>query len=148
MKKLICVMAAAAMSILCLLTACNFTSNYADSLGTTKAESTSKVEEMMRFLADGDLDSALSLMYPGVAETAKDAAAQMRDYLAGRKVTKLNQKSVSVSTSTGTSGKSRRESAAFQAVLEDGTTIYLSTAYCSDDSGDGFASFQIVLGVV
>ena len=147
MKRLICVLAAA-MSILCLLTACNLTTHVADSYGMAVAESTSKVEKMMSALADDDLDTALSLMHPSVAETTADAVAQMRDYLAGRKVTELNQRSVNISTSAGTAGKSSREAATFQVVLEDGTKIYLSTAYYSDDLGEGFASFQIVLGVV
>ena len=146
MKKLTCALAVV-MCVLCLLTACNFTANVADSFGGA-AESTPKVEKMMQALADGDLDSDLSLMYPSVAEGAGDAVAQMRDYLAGREVAELNQISGNIHTSTGTSGKSSQESAVFQAVLEDGTEIYLSTAYYTDNSGEGFASFQIVLGVV
>ena len=147
MRRFICVLAAA-MSILCLLTACNFTTHLADSYGMAVAERTSKVEKMMSALADDDLDTALSLMHPGAAEATADAVAQMRDYLAGRKVTELNQRSVNVSTSAGTAGKSSRESATYQAVLDDGTEIYLSAAYYTDASGEGFVSFQIVLGVV
>lgn len=145
MKKRICVLAVV-MNILCLLTACNFTTTSMIDNRTTAISP--KVEEMMEALAGGNVDSALALMHPTVAEGAEDAVAEMCEYLAGRKAAQLNQKSVNVNTSTGTSGKSRQETATFQVELEDGTEIYISAAYRTDAAGEGFASFQIVLGVV
>lgn len=146
MKRWICTFTAVAL--LCLLSACSFTTNFSDSTGNSKMQTAAKVEEMMTALAGDDMDTALSLMHPEVAGNSEAAIAQMRDYLAGRKMSELNQMGVSVNTSTGTSGQTRREEATFQVIFEDETEVYLSAAYYSDNSGEGFASFQLVLGVV
>ena len=55
---------------------------------------------------------------------------------------------ITVNTSAGTSGNVRQERVNYQVTLTDGAVIYLNVAYLSNNQGTGFASFQIVLGVV
>lgn len=146
MKKLLCLLLAAAL--LLTLTACNFTSNFHDNLGVTEAQCTGQVEEMLQELAEADLAAALEKMHPGVADRAENGLEQLRDYMEGRKVLKLNLQGVSRNTSSGSAGKVEQEQAAFQVVLSDGTIIYISAVYRTDNDGAGFVSFQLVLGVV
>lgn len=132
----------------CLLSACNFTTNFSDTMGVTSAESTAKVEQMLQALVDGDTDAALALMHPDAADSAGDPIAQMSGFLAGRTVAEMNQTGVRVNTSTGSAGKTRQEVTNFQVILGDGTEIYVAATYYSDNAGEGFISFQLVLGVV
>ena len=146
MKKLSC-FALVLLILLGCLTACSFTQNMSGALADT-AEATPKVEEMMLALAEERVSDAKALMYPQVAETSDNAIAQMSAYLAGREASSMELKSINVSTSAGTSGKSRQERIAYQVTLTDGAVIYLNVVYRSDNGGTGFASFQLVLGVV
>ena len=148
MKKRICV-AIALLMVMCCLTACNlnFNSNLSGAAGG-KMQATSKVEDMMAAMAENRLEDAEALMHKSVANNSSNSIAQMSAFLACRKVAKMEQKGINVITSTGTSDKVRQEQASFQVELEDGTTIYLSATYLSNQAGEGFISFQIVLGVV
>ena len=112
------------------------------------AESTEKVEQMLQALADGDTQTALTLMHPESVDRAEDRIDQMSDFLAGRTVTEMNRMGLRVNTSTGTAGKVRQEATNFQVILEDGTEIHIAATYCSNKAGEGFVSFQLVLGVV
>lgn len=132
----------------CLLTGCSFTTNYSDNMGKTAAESREKVENMMQALAEGDTDAALALMHPDALDKAGSFMDQMCDFLAGRAVAEMEQAGVRVNTSTGTAGKSRQETTNFQVRLEDGTEIYVAATYYSNNAGEGFVSFQLVLGIV
>lgn len=135
------------LTVIGCLTACNFTSNMSGMIAGD-AQAASKVENMMTALAENRLEDAKALMHPSVAGRSDDPIAQMSAFLAGRKVTELQQTGINVHTSTGTAGKTRQESASFQLTLDDGTTIYLAATYLSNNAGEGFVSFQIVLGVV
>lgn len=146
MKKLICISLVLLVLFGCL-TACNFTQNMSGALAGT-AEATPKVEEMMLALAEDRAADAKALMHPQVAATSDNAIAQMSAYLAGREASSMELKSVNVSTSAGTAGKSRQERIAYQVTLSDGAVIYLNVVYLSDNGGAGFASFQLVLGVI
>ena len=146
MKKLICLSLVLTVLFFCM-TACNFTQNVSGSIAG-KAEFTPKVEEMMKALAEIRTDDAKALMHPQVAETSDQAIAQMSDYLEGREVSSMQLTNINVRTSTGTSGRTKQEQAAYRINLNDGTTIYINTVYFSDDTGAGFSSFQLVLGVV
>lgn len=146
MKRLCAVVAM--LLTLCLLTGCNFTTNFSDNVGMTSAESREKVEEMLQTLMDGDMDAALALMHPEAVAKAENPIAQMSDFLAGRTVAEMNQTGVRVNTSTGTAGKTRKEVTNFLVRLEDGTEIHIAATYYSDNAGEGFVSFQLVLGVV
>lgn len=146
MKKTICFTLVLLVLLSCL-TACNFTQNMSGALAGD-AEATPKVEAMMAALADNSTADAKALMHPQVAERSDDAIAQMCAYLAGRKASAIEMKSINVNTSTGTAGKTRQERVAYQVTLTDGAVIFLNTVYLSSDQGNGFASFQIVLGVV
>ena len=146
MKKLLCLLLLPAL--LLTLTACNFSTNFHDNLGVTEAQCTDQVEQLLQALTEDDLAAALETMHPGTADWAESGLEQLRDYLAGRKVLKLNLQGVSRNTSSGSSGKVEQEQAAFQAVLADGTVCYISAVYRTDKDGAGFVSFQLILGVV
>ena len=146
MKKIICV-ALVLMILLGCLTACNFTQNMSSTV-TEEAEATPKVEKMMAALADDNTSEAKALLHPQVAETSDNAIAQMRDYLDGRKISAMELLSVNINTSTGTAGNTRQERIAYQVTLDDGAEIFLNAVYFSDNQGTGFASFQVVIGVV
>lgn len=108
----------------------------------------SEVEDMMEALSESDLNDAQELMHPSVTDDSENGLAQMGDYLAGRKVAELEQQGVRVNTSTGTGGKTRQEQGTFLVTLEDGAAFYISVVHLSDDAGEGFVSFQMMLGVV
>lgn len=146
MKRMFAVVAM--LLALCLLTGCSFTTNYSDNMGKTETESREKVEDMLQALADGDTDAALALMHPEAVDKAGSFMDQMRDFLAGRNVAQMEQVGVRVNTSTGTAGKSRQEVTNFQVRLEDGTEIYVAATYFFNNAGEGFVSFQLVLGIV
>ena len=146
MKKLICLVSVLLILLGCL-TACNFTQRMSSSVGGA-VSSTPKVEEMMAALSDNRTADAKALMHPQTAETADAAIAQMSDYMAGREIGSLEVKGININTSTGTSGKSTQEQVTYQVTLRDGAVIYLNVVYLTNGAGAGFASFQLVLGVV
>lgn len=146
MKKLIS-FALVLLVLLGCLTACNFTQNMSGAIAS-EVEATPKVEEMMIALAVDSTSDAKSLMHPQTAEVSDDAITQMSAYIAGRKVSTMEQVSVNVNTSTGTSGTTRQEQLVYQVTLTDGAVIYLNVVYLSNNQGTGFTSFQLVLGVV
>ena len=146
MKKLIC-FSLFVLVILASLTACNFTQNISGALAGN-ATATPKVEEMMTALANNQTAEVKALMHPQADKEMDAAIAQMTSYLSGRTVSSIELKSINVNTSSGTSGTSRHEKSSYVVVLNDGDIIYLSVYYLSNGSGDGFLSFQLVLGIV
>ena len=146
MKKCIC-LALVLITLLSCLTACNFTQTMSGALAG-EAESASKVDEMMKALAENRTTDAKSLMHPQVAEKADAAIIQMSTYLAGREASDLKLTGINVQTSASTSGKTRQEQTTYQVTLTDGAVIYLNVVYLSNNAGVGFTSFQLVLGVV
>jgi len=146
MKKTIC-FTLVLFSLLGCLTACNFTQNMSGTAAGV-AEATPKAEKMMAALADNNTSDAKALLHPQIAETSDNAISQMSAYLAGRKTNSIELKNITVNTSTGTAGKVRQERAAYQVTLADGAVIYLNVVFLSNNQGTGFASFQLVLGVV
>jgi len=113
-----------------------------------EAEATPKVEEMMAALADDNTADAKALLHPQVAETSDAAIAQMSGYLAGRNADTIELISINVNSSAGTAGVTRQERVGYRVALTDGAVIYINAVYLSDSQGTGFASFQVVLGVV
>ena len=146
MRKIMCLTLAAVLVL--MLCACNFTTNFSDSMGMTSAECVPEVEIVLQALTDGEIDEAKNHFHPDKRENISDALAQMCDYLDGRAVSELTQQSLRVNTSTGTAGKVRQEAVTMKVVLEDGTVCYLSATHRGDNDGEGFVSFQLVLGVV
>ena len=146
MKKLFCFTLALLVLLTCL-TACNLTQNASGALAGS-AEATPKVEEMMAALAANRTDEIKSLMHPNAGENTDVAIAQLSKYLAGRTVGTIEQKSINVSSSTGTSGKTRQEQVAYRVTLSDGEIVYLKAVYNSDRNGTGFLAFQMILGIV
>lgn len=146
MKKKICLILAMTVLLGCL-TACNFTQNL-NGVSADNAESTPKVKEMMSALTQNRLDDAKALMHPDISEASDTAIAQMSAYLSDREAKSFEAKNVSINTSTGTSGKTRQEQIAFKVTLSDSTVIYINAIYLSNNQGDGFSTFQLVLGMV
>jgi len=146
MKKIVC-FSLVLLALLGCLTACNFTQN-ASGVLAGEAEATPKVKEMMAALADDNASGAKALLHPQVAEASDTAIAQMSDYLAGRKASAIELSNLNVNTTTGTAGKTRQEQAAYRVTLTDGSVVFLNVVYFSNNQGSGFASFQLVLGVV
>lgn len=136
MKRVICLLATV-VAVCCLFTACG--------LGESQAKP--KVEEMMLALAEGDDVAAEALMHPDVDQDAKEQLTQIKDYLAGRKVSSMEQKSISFNKFVGTNGKESREDVTYQVKLEDNTEIYISVSYLENASGSGFTAFQMSLGI-
>lgn len=136
------------LAVLCLVTACRFTSNFSDSTGSSVMKAAPKVEQMLSALSDGDVESALVLMYPERAAISESGLAQMCDYLAGRKIAQTESKGVTRQESSGTNGVTSQENGTFRVVLEDGTEFFVSVSYYTAGSAEGFLSFQLVLGVI
>lgn len=132
--------------VLMCLTACTFTSNLSGI--SDKMQSKEQVGAIMAELAAGDVDGALKLMHPTVVlQEAENACNQMSTYLAGRKMIDMELTEINIHTSAGTSGKVRQEDAAFKVILDDDTNIYINFTYLSNRTGEGFLTFQIVLGM-
>ena len=112
-----------------------------------EAQATPKVKEMMTILAQKRTTDAKALMHPDMADRSDAAIGQVMEYLNGREVTAMEVASIQVNTSAGTSGTMRKENLAYKVSLSDSTMIYLNVIYLSDNSGAGFLSFQVVLGV-
>ena len=146
MKKAIC-LTLVILSITSCLTACSFTSNIMN-VQKDKAESTPKVEEMMSAMAEKSVSDAKSLLHPEANEKADDAIEQIVSYVNGRSVSSMELININVSSSTSISGKMRKEQAVYQVAMADGEIFYLNTVYVTNNDGDGFISFQLVLGIV
>ena len=145
MKKAIC-LTLVILSIASCLTACSFTSNIMN-VQKDKAESTPKVEEMMSAMTEKSVSDATSLLHPEAKEKADDAIEQIVSYVNGRSVSSMELMNINVSSSTSTSGKMRKEQAVYQVAMDDGEIFYLNTVYVTNNDGDGFISFQLVLGI-
>ncbi len=147
MKKTICLIACV-MAVMLLLSACNFNTFFQGNTNNVATHAPDKTKEMLTALESKDIDKALSLMRKEVAPNAKESIMQMAEYLNGRKVENLEQTNINVSSSMGTDGTIRQERIEYRATLGDGTTLYIVVNYVIMSSGEGFNSFQMVLGVV
>lgn len=145
MKKWICFVLV--LLVLGSFTGCNVTQNMSGAIAG-KAEATPKVEAMMAALSAANTADAKALLHPQVAESSDNAITQMSTYLAGRNAETMEVTGITVNTSTGTSGNVRQERVNYRVTLTDGAVIFLNVVYLSNNQGTGFASFQIVLGVV
>ena len=145
MKKWICFVLV--LLVLGSFTGCNVTQNMSGAIAG-KAEATPKVEAMMAALSAANTADAKALLHPQVAESSDNAITQMSTYLAGRTAETMEVTGITVNTSTGTSGNTRQERVNYRVTLADGAVIFLNVVYLSNNQGTGFASFQIVLGVV
>lgn len=147
MKKAICIVCVI-LTMLGLLSACNFNTNMTDNTGKTKMDAWKQVEEMLRALAEADRDKVLALMHPDAQNRSTQAIDQLIDYMDGRKVTDLEQKNLHKTKSSGTYGTKQQESATLVVTMEDKEQFYLSVVYLTDEKQKGFTSFQLILGMV
>lgn len=136
------------VAVCCLLTACNFTTNFNDSIGITQMEAFPQVEKMISALAEQDMDGALELVHPDRKADAQEVLKQVADFLAGRKVTEMEQTNLSVKNTSSNQGNTRQENGTLSVVLEDGERLYLSVCYVTQENVEGFYTFQLVLGLV
>jgi hypothetical protein len=70
---------------------------------------------------------------------------RLADYIDGRKAESVEVTSIGINTFTGTGGKSRQEEISYEVKLDDGDSVSLNVVYLSDNQGEGFSVFQIVL---
>ena len=145
MKKTIC-LTLILLSMLGCLTACACNTNMSGAV--TEVDSFPKVEEMMMVLAQNSMSDAKKMMHPQSVENSDAAIAQMSRYLAGREAISIEQISFNVQNSFSTSGNTMEEHATYTVTLTDGEVLYLTMVYLSDNYGEGFTSFQFVLGLV
>jgi hypothetical protein len=103
------------------------------------------VEEMLSALAENDMSAAEALLHPQIADDSGDMLERLADYIDGRKAESVEVTSVSINTFTGTGGKSRQEEISYEVKLDDGDSVFLNVVYLSDNQGEGFSVFQIVL---
>lgn len=140
MKKILSVTALLLVFAL-VLTACGLDVDI-----TAQAEP--HIKEMLTALSAQDLEGAKAQLHPSRADGATDAAiAAMIDLLGGREVESCIQVSLHVNTSAGTKGNSRTESGTVHLLFTDGTDLRLQYAYVSDNNGQGFATFEFLVGV-
>lgn len=144
MRKLVCF--SLAILVLFCFTACNLNLNLEDL--ANESESAAITEEMLDILAEKRVDDAKALFHPQVDEEIDTAITQMCDFLDGRKAESVEIISININNSTGTGGRSRQEQVSYSVRLDDGQIIYASAVYLSDQDGDGFVSFQLILGII
>ena len=144
MKKIICLVFVI-LSILSCLTACSFLSNITNKI-ENNAESKPKIEEMMSLLAENRISDAKNLLHPEANENANESLEQIASYINGRNAGSMKLTNINISSSTGTSGKTRQEQVTYQVTLTDGEIVSLNTIYLSNKAGNGFISIQLALG--
>ena len=144
MKKILC-LTLALLAMLACLTSCNFN---IQSAITDKVTSKEQAEEMMSHLSARRMTDAVSLMHPEKSDSSQPALGQIATYLNGRTVKKMDVVGVNFTSSVGTNGNTSQEQVSYQVTLSDGAVVYLSTVYVKSAAGEGFVSFQMVLGVV
>ena len=144
MKKILCVAIALSALILCL-TSCSFYIRRSGALvGETEVKT--NVEEMMSYLASGQIEEAKALMHPDADGDTDKALTQISNYLRGYEVSSIEQSDAEVKSSSGASEKTRQEQLTYDVTLNSGENILLYVSYLSNNDGDGFTSFQLVLG--
>ncbi len=148
MKKRLSLLAV--LVCMALLCGCSFSANITNiqEKAESEMESAEAVSQMLSALTEGDLDTAKALVHPAVSGELDTTLTQMCDFLAGRRAASLEFVNCNVTSSAGTSGATRQEKAAYTVTLEDGTVFHVSAYYVIDLLGEGFSSYQIVLGVV
>ncbi|MBQ8236525.1 MAG: hypothetical protein IJZ39_00010 [Oscillospiraceae bacterium] len=113
---------------------------------TAKAEP--QVKEMLTALSAQDAEAAAALLHPDRADDATDAAiAALMALMDGREVASCVQVGLNVHTNTGTGGTARTESGTVHILFADGSDLRLEYSYVSDNSGEGFATFQFLVGI-
>ena len=146
MKKIIC-FSLVMILILTVLTSCNFTQTVND-VAANNAKSTSKVEAMISALAEDRMSDAEALMHPQAKEKSDTGIAQIKLYIDGRKAEAMTLQSINVTNSVGISGKASQEQVTFKVALSGGEIVHITSYYLSNNAGEGFISFQMVLGVI
>lgn len=147
MKK-ICLFSVVILLLLLCFSSCNLGQQLTDSL-ENETESKLKVQEMMTYLSENDIENAKTLIHPDTdSENIESSIEQMIDYIDGREATSFELDGINVKTSVGTSGKEKQEDVYYIVTLSDQSIIYITATYISNNSGDGFYTFQISLGLI
>lgn len=146
MKKIISVFLFLVL-VIGALTGCTLTNRLSNAL-EENAESTPKIEQMLSALIENRASDAKALFHPDVTDNTDAAIAQMIDYIDGREISSMELDGININTSIGTSGKIREESLSYLILMTDGEILRINTLYVSGNDKSGFATFQVVLGVV
>ena len=106
-------------------------------------ESTEKSKQMLSYLANNDIDSAMQLLSPLIIEdeqSARQGLEQIAQLLQGRTVAAMKQTYVynGLKVDSGFSGTEQR--ATYSITLNDGTACQLQTIYYA---GSGFVTFYL-----
>lgn len=143
MKRRISTIAVLSLSLFVLifcLTSCGF------HLAVGKLTVTPKAEEMLTAISENRAEDAKAMMHPSYTEDANLGIEQMSGYLLGKEAEEMTAITFDISTSYG-SDKVRRETATYQVRFTDGDIAHISVDHLSDSEGEGFLSFQLILGI-
>ena len=141
MKKVITILVLALVTV-CLFSACSSTLNSVAS----EMSHLEDVKTMLSHLSSGDLEKAADMLHADVSNT--DKLEQISNYLNGRSAKSMTVKGVNVKSQTVNGVTTKQESATLEVTLDDNEVVYLAVTYLENNTDEGFASFQLVLGVV
>ena len=145
MKKLISLTLILSVLIACV-TSCELVNSMTGALEES-AESSAKVMEMLSALSEERIDDAKRMLHPCVSDDDV-ALEQLTEYIKGRTVVSMIIMGINIRNEVGTNGNVATEELSYKTTLSDGTIIYVSSVYVSDNSGVGFTSFRIGFGIV
>lgn len=146
MKKAICILTTL-LILVSALTSCTFTQRTSGALAGNE-RSSEEVKKILSALAENQNENAKALLHPQIADDSQTSVLQLSRYIDGRDAEDLEVINVSVQKSTGVFGTSTQEQVTYKATLSDGEVIYINANYLSDRDGEGFITFQLVLGIV
>lgn len=144
MKKMISLTLVLLMLIACM-TSCELLNSMIGEIEES-TESALKVTEMLTALSEKRMDDAKRLMHPN-ASYDDAALEQLAEIMKERNVVSMIVMGVNVRNEVGTNGNVSTEELSYKTTLSDGTIIYVSSVYVSDNSGVGFTSFRISFGI-
>ena len=147
MKK-VCLFSIVILLLLLCLPSCNLGQQLTDSL-ENESKSKIKVEEMFTYLSENDVQNAKALIHSNSNfENVESAIKQMIDYIDGREAVSFELDGINVRTSVSTSGNEKQEDVCYIVTLSDQSIIYINATYISNNSGEGFYSYQISFGLI
>ena len=107
---------------------------------------TPKAEEMLTAISENRAEDAKAMMHPSYTEDANLGIEHMSGYLLGKEAEEMTAITFNISTSYG-SDKVRHETATYQVRFTNGDIAHISVDHLSDSEGEGFLSFQLILGI-
>lgn len=145
MKKLI-TFTAIIMVFVLITTGCEIGNTLTDKLEDS-AKSPEKIENMLSALCEGRIDDAKGMMHPTATENVEASLNSIIDYLDSRTIKQMSLEGLNVHSSIGTDGNVLEEDMEYLVTLSDGEVIHISSVYISDNHGEGFIKFGLIIGV-